>query len=211
MAGCSGRATVVHRLFGGLERGRTLLGIDPERTWTGSLHAFHAGVCAVSLLFHMRCCGCRVHAANPQRFAETQMTPYLACNTAGSFTSNTNWQSYSPEATLSYFSNMVALAVQNWASAAAGIAIALAVMRGFSRTQASGLGNFWVDVVRATLYLLLPIALAGALVCVALGVPQNFSPSTLVTTIEGGTQALRKGRQHHARHRQAIELTPQRP
>lgn len=121
------------------------------------------------------------------------MSPDLAFNTAVSFTTNTNWQSYSPEVTLSYFSNMVALAIHNWASAAVGIGIAIALVRGFARKNANGIGNFWVDVVRATLYVLLPIALVGAVIYLALGVPQNFDPYTVVTTLEGGKQTIALG------------------
>lgn len=85
---------------------------------------------------------------NPQRFCGKEMTPDLSFNTAVSFTTNTNWQNYSPENTVSYFSNMVALAMHNWMSAATGIAVAIAMVRGFARQSAKGLGNFWVDVTR---------------------------------------------------------------
>ncbi len=106
------------------------------------------------------------------------MTADLAFNTAMSFTTNTNWQNYVPEAVVSYFSNMVALASHNWMSAATGIAVAIAVVRGFARHSADGLGNFWVDVTRATLYVLLPISIVLALLLVWQGVPQNFAPYT---------------------------------
>ena len=96
---------------------------------------------------------------NPQHYSGAQMTPDLAFNTAVSFMTNTNWQNYVPETTVSYFSNMAALAVHNWTSSATGIAIAIAITRGFSRHSASGIGNFWVDMTRATLYVLLPICL----------------------------------------------------
>jgi K+-transporting ATPase ATPase A chain len=121
------------------------------------------------------------------------MTPDLAFNTAMSFTTNTNWQSYVPEVTVSYFSNMVALASHNWMSAAAGIAVAIALVRGFARHTAMGIGNFWVDVTRATLYVLLPLCLVGSLVLVWQGVPQNFAPSTVATTLEGATQTIAQG------------------
>src|SRR5579884_2363176 len=94
---------------------------------------------------------------NPQKFDGTQMPPHLAFNTAVSFTTNTNWQSYVPETAVNYWSNMVALAIHNWMSAAVGIAIAIALTRGFARKSAKGIGNFWVDTTRATLYVLLPI------------------------------------------------------
>src|SRR5262249_2729485 len=92
-----------------------------------------------------------------------------------------------------YFSNMVALASHNWMSAAAGIAVAIAVVRGFARQTVNGLGNFWADVVRAHLYVLLPLTLVAALVLCWQGVPQNFSPYTAATTIEGAKQTISQG------------------
>jgi K+-transporting ATPase ATPase A chain len=130
---------------------------------------------------------------NPQRFTGREMTPDLAFNTAVSFATNTNWQSYSPEQTVSYFSNMVSLAIHNWMSAATGIAVAIALTRGFARRSASGIGNFWVDVTRATLYILLPICLAYALVLVWQGVPQNFAAPVQARTIEGAMQTIPQG------------------
>jgi K+-transporting ATPase ATPase A chain len=130
---------------------------------------------------------------NPQNFSGKEMTADLSFNTAISFTTNTNWQNYVPEATISYFSNMVALAVHNWMSAAAGIAVAIALVRGFARHTVNGLGNFWVDITRATLYVLLPICLVGALLLVWQGVPQNFSPYTQAVTLEGAKQILGQG------------------
>jgi K+-transporting ATPase ATPase A chain len=192
----AGERTFLHRWFGGLERGAyRMLGVDPERDmrWTdyaGALLAFSL----VSALFSyavLRLQG--LLPLNPQGFGARQMTPDLAFNTAVSFMTNTNWQSYSPEVTLSYFSNMVGLAIHNWASAAVGIAIAIAVIRGFSRRNAAGIGNFWADVVRCTLYVLLPICFVGALVFIALGVPQNFDPYTVVNTLEGGKQTIALG------------------
>jgi K+-transporting ATPase ATPase A chain len=130
---------------------------------------------------------------NPQHFSGKEMTPDLSFNTAMSFITNTNWQSYTPEASVSYFSNMVALAMHNWMSAATGIAIAIAVIRGFSRHSVQGLGNFWVDMTRATLYVLLPICFVYALFLVWQGVPQNFSAYTQAKTIEGATQTISQG------------------
>jgi K+-transporting ATPase ATPase A chain len=106
---------------------------------------------------------------------------------------NTNWQNYVPEAVVSPLSNMLALASHNWMSAATGIAVAIAIARGFSRQSAHGLGNFWVDVTRATLYVLLPLCIVGALVLVWQGVPQNLAPSTALTTLEGAHQAIAQG------------------
>ena len=130
---------------------------------------------------------------NPQHFTGKEMTADLAFNTAMSFTSNTNWQNYVPEAVVSYFSNMVALASHNWMSAAAGIAVAIALVRGFARRSAQGIGNFWVDVTRGALYILLPICLVYSLFLVQQGVPQNFAPYTQVKTLEGADQVIGQG------------------
>ncbi|HVP37640.1 MAG TPA: potassium-transporting ATPase subunit KdpA [Candidatus Saccharimonadales bacterium] len=130
---------------------------------------------------------------NPAHFGAKQMPADLAFNTAASFTTNTNWQNYVPEAAVSYLSNMLALAAHNWMSAAAGIAVAIALVRGFARRSASGLGSFWVDVTRATLYVLLPLCLVGSLVLVWQGVPQNFAPYTRAATLEGASQTLAQG------------------
>ncbi len=130
---------------------------------------------------------------NPQGFAGSLVTPDLAFNTAVSFVTNTNWQAYSGESTLSYFVQMTALVVQNFASAAVGIAIAIAVVRGFARQQMNSLGNFWVDVTRATLYILLPISIVLALIFCAQGVVQNFHPYTVAKTLEGAKQVIAQG------------------
>src|SRR6267378_2543591 len=111
---------------------------------------------------------------NPQHFGAGQVSPDLAFNTAVSFLTNTNWQAYSGESTLSYFVQMAALTVQNFVSAAAGIAIAIAVVRAFARQQVKTLGNFWVDLTRATVYLLLPLSIVGAMFLCSQGVIQNF-------------------------------------
>jgi K+-transporting ATPase ATPase A chain len=130
---------------------------------------------------------------NPQGYGTKQMPPDLAFNTAASFVTNTNWQSYAPDYTLSYFSNMVALAIHNWMSAAAGMSVAIALVRGIARRNANGIGNFWVDVTRSTLYILAPICLVYATFLVAQGVPQNFNAYTQVTTLEGAKQTLGQG------------------
>jgi potassium-transporting ATPase potassium-binding subunit len=120
---------------------------------------------------------------NPQHFAG--VTPeHLAFNTAASFTTNTNWQAYTGEATMSYFTQMAGLAYHNFASAAVGIALAIAFIRGIARRQMQTIGNFWVDMVRATLWVLLPFAVVGALALVATGVVQNLKPYDTVRIIE---------------------------
>lgn len=121
------------------------------------------------------------------------ISPDLAFNTAISFVTNTNWQAYSGEQAMSYFSQMVGLTVQNFVSAATGMAVAVAIIRGFARRQADTIGNFWVDLVRSTLYILLPLSLILALALVWQGVPQNISPYVTATTIEGAEQTIAQG------------------
>jgi K+-transporting ATPase ATPase A chain len=118
----------------------------------------------------------------------------LALNTAISFTTNTNWQNYGGETTLSYFTQMAGLTVHNFVSAAAGIAMAIALIRGFVRRSAQTVGNFWVDLTRATLYVLLPISIIGGLAYVWMGMPQNFHAYVDATTPEGASRPSRRGR-----------------
>src|SRR6478752_4546579 len=191
-----GQRTFLHRPLGWLERGTyRVLVVDPDRDMKWTTYA--VAVLLFSLVSGLFTYGVlRLQGflpLNPQHFGAQQMTADLAFNTAMSFTTNTNWQSYSPEVTVSYFSNMVGLAIHNWASAAVGIAIAVALIRGFARKSQSGIGNFWADVVRCTLYVLLPLCLLGAVVFIASGVPQNFDPYTAVTTLEGGKQTIAFG------------------
>ncbi len=128
---------------------------------------------------------------NPQHLAG--VSPALAFNTAVSFTTNTNWQSYTPEATMSYFTQMVGLAYHNFLSAAIGIAVAVALVRGIARKQSTTIGNFWVDTTRVILWILLPICLVVAPILIGQGVIQNLKPYTAVTTLQHGTQSLAQG------------------
>jgi K+-transporting ATPase ATPase A chain len=128
---------------------------------------------------------------NPQD--QTAVTPDLAFNTSVSFVTNTNWQSYVPETTFSYLVQMAGLTVHNFVSAATGIALAIALIRGFSRRSANTIGNFWVDMTRCTLYILLPIAIVVGLVFVGLGMPQNLNAYTEATTLEGAKQIIAQG------------------
>ncbi|HVA33921.1 MAG TPA: potassium-transporting ATPase subunit KdpA [Candidatus Baltobacteraceae bacterium] len=128
---------------------------------------------------------------NPQHF--DNLTPDLAFNTAMSFTTNTNWQFYSGESTMSYLSQMAGLAWHNFVSAAVGIAIAVAVVRGLVRTSVKTLGNFWVDLTRCSLYVLLPISIVIGLFLVWQGVPQNFHAYQTVKSLEGFTQSITGG------------------
>jgi K+-transporting ATPase ATPase A chain len=125
---------------------------------------------------------------NPQGFSGT--SPDLAFNTAISFVTNTNWQSYVPETTLSTFSQMAGLTSHNFLSAAAGIAMAAAVARAFALNRGEGLGNFWVDLTRISLYILLPLAVIVALFYVAMGEPQTLAASAIAHTVEGGKQTI---------------------
>ncbi|MBV8245560.1 MAG: potassium-transporting ATPase subunit KdpA [Candidatus Eremiobacteraeota bacterium] len=128
---------------------------------------------------------------NPNHFPN--LAPDLAWNTAVSFMTNTNWQFYSGESTMSFLSQMVGLAWHNFVSAAAGIALAIALIRGIARTSVKTLGSFWVDLTRSCLYILLPISIVGALVLVWQGIPQNFQANVDVKTVEGVTQTITGG------------------
>jgi potassium-transporting ATPase potassium-binding subunit len=129
--------------------------------------------------------------ANPQHLGA--VGPDLAWNTAASFTTNTNWQFYTPESTMSYLTEMAGLATHNFWSAAAGIVVAVALIRGIKRTQSSTIGNFWVDMTRTLLYILAPACIIYALLLVWQGVPQNLHPYTVVHTVEGSTQTIGQG------------------
>jgi K+-transporting ATPase ATPase A chain len=130
---------------------------------------------------------------NPQGYSAGNVSPDLAFNTSASFDTNTNWQSYVPETTLSYFVQMAGLTVHNFLSAAAGLAIAVALVRGFARHSISTIGNFWVDLTRATFYILMPISIIAALVLCSQGVIQNLHSYTVVTTLEGVKQVIAQG------------------
>jgi K+-transporting ATPase ATPase A chain len=128
---------------------------------------------------------------NPQHLAA--VGPNLAWNTAVSFTTNTNWQSYTPESTMSYFTQMAGLASHNFFSAAAGIAVAAALIRGIKRTSSNTIGNFWVDTTRILLYVLSPASLIYALLLVGQGVPQNLRAYVTADTVEHQTQTIAEG------------------
>ncbi len=191
-----GERTFLHPIFRPLERlVYRACGIreDQEQRWTQyalSLLAFSlfAFVFPYAL---MRLQGWL--PLNPQKFGAAQVTPDQAFNTAVSFMTNTNWQGYSGESTMSYLVQMAGLAVQNFASAAAGIAVAIALVRGFARHETDRIGNFWVDLTRTTLYVLIPLSLVAALVLVSQGAIQNFHPYTLAKTLEGATQTIAQG------------------
>jgi K+-transporting ATPase ATPase A chain len=167
-------------------------GIDPEKeqSWMGYTFALLL-FSLVGMLFTYFILRYQDHLPlNPQGFPG--LAPHLAFNTAASFTTNTNWQSYSGESTMSYFSQMVALTIHNFTSAACGIAIAAALVRGIARHTAKTLGNFWVDTVRATYYLLVPICVVFALFLVSQGMIQNFKPYTTAKALEPYTTQVAK-------------------
>ncbi|MBO9712199.1 potassium-transporting ATPase subunit KdpA [Sphingomonas sp.] len=189
-----GRRTPLHRVLGPVERGfYKLAGIDPTAEMGWRRYAVHM------LIFNT------VLALFTYAILRTQLwlplndpgmaniTPDGAFNTAVSFTTNTNWQWYSGEAAMSNLSQMLALTIHNFLSAATGIALAFALFRGFARRQATTLGNFWADCTRVTLYLLLPISIVYALYLIAAGVPQTLTQQVTATTIEGARQVIALG------------------
>jgi K+-transporting ATPase ATPase A chain len=165
--------------------------ISQQQTWAGYLFSvlFFNALGGAFLFLILRNQG--NFPWNPQNFGN--LSPHLAFNVAVSFMTNTNWQSYGGESTLSYFSQMVGLTVQNYLSAATGIAIAFAVVRGFVHKENPTLGNFYADVARVTIYVLLPLALILSLFLVWQGVPQNMGPYVQATTLEGAHQTLAQG------------------
>ncbi len=172
-----------------------LCGINPEeeQKWTGYMISVLIFSVVGMLLLYLIERTQQWHGSffNPQGLPNVE--PQLAFNTAASFTSNTNWQFYTGEQTMSYLTQMAGLAFHQFVSAAAGIVLAVALVRGLARRSAQALGNFWVDLVRCTLYLLLPICIVLALVFVSQGMIQNFNPYTVVHTLNGGTQLIAQG------------------
>lgn len=166
---------------------------DPERgqDWKGYARTvlIFSAVSFVALYAILRTQG--IHPFNPQGMSSG--TWDVSFNTAASFVTNTNWQFYGGETTMTYFSQMAGLAVQNFVSAGVGIAVLIAVIRGFAARSGSSLGNFWVDFTRTLLYVLLPISLVGALFLVSQGVIQNLSAYATFPTIAGGEQTLALG------------------
>ncbi|MEG8019173.1 potassium-transporting ATPase subunit KdpA [Sphingomonas sp. LR55] len=189
-----GRRTPIHAILGPVETGfYKLSGIDPkqEQGWRRyALHmiVFNAVLMALTYAV-LRLQG--VLPGNPQGLAG--LSPHLAFNTAISFTANTNWQSYAGESTMSNFSQMFGLTIHNFLSAATGIALAFALFRGFARRSSATIGNFWADMTRVTLYVLLPICVVVTLFYIASGVPQTLAGTVDITTLEGLKQTLTLG------------------
>ncbi len=168
-------------------------GIDPDmgQTWTVYTLAMIAFSAAGFFLLYALLRVQQLLPLDPQHFAG--MSPHLAFNTVISFVSNTNWQSYAGESTLGHLAQMAGLTVQNFVSAAVGIAVAAALARAFAADRGATLGNFWADLVRITLYVLLPLSLLTALALVALGVPQTLAAHVDAHTLEGARQTLAVG------------------
>jgi K+-transporting ATPase ATPase A chain len=190
----AGERNFLSPVLGPLERGfYRLAGVDPshEQDWFAYTLAMLAFTIAGFLVLYgvQRLQG--VLPFNPRGF--DAVPPDLAFNTAISFITNTNWQSYSGETTMSHLTQMLGLTVHNFASAATGLAMAFAVVRGFTRSSATTLGNFWADMTRCALYILLPLSIVLALVFVALGAPQTLNGAVEATTLEGAKQVISIG------------------
>ena len=189
-----GRRTPLHAVLGPVERGfYRLSGIDPAEEQGWRRYAVHMLLFNIALMLFTYAI-LRLQAVlplNPLHYAGVGADG--AFNTAISFTTNTNWQWYAGESTLSNLSQMLALTIHNFTSAATGIALAFALFRGFARRQASGIGNFWADMTRITLYLLLPACIVYTIFLIASGVPQTLAGSVDVTTLEGLRQTLALG------------------
>ena len=189
-----GEKVILSKILAPCERGiYRLLRIKQEedmgwKKYAGCAVLFSAVCLAVLTVMHMIQ---NILPLNPEGLPGTSW--HLAFNTASSFVTNTNWQAYSGESTLSYFTQMMGLTVQNFVSAAVGIAVLFALIRGLIRVKQKGIGNFWTDVTRVTLYILIPLSIIVSLVIISQGVVQNFKPYETVSlvepiTLEDGTQ-----------------------
>ncbi|MFT8640176.1 potassium-transporting ATPase subunit KdpA [Bifidobacterium sp.] len=169
-----------------------LVGIDPdkEQPWRSYLRGVLAfSLAGLLLLYGMQ----RLQQYLPWSLDMGSVSPFLAFNTATSFVSNTDWQSYSPDVTMGYAVQLAGLCVQNFVSAAVGMVVAIALVRGFAWRKRRAIGNFWVDLTRCLWRILLPISFAGALLLMALGVIQNFNGFVDISTIAGGSQSIPGG------------------
>src|SRR6202047_2625610 len=190
----NGDRTLLSPVLGPIERGLyRVSGVDEtqEQHWVAYAIAMLAfSFAGFVVLYGLQ----RLQAVlpfNPQD--QTAVTPDLAFNTSVSFITNTNWQSYVPETTMSYLVQMAGLTVHNFVSAATGIALAIALVRGFARRSAATIGNFWVDLTRCTLYILLPLSIVVGLFFVWQGMPQNLGAYVDATTLEGAKQTIAQG------------------
>ena len=190
-----GERTFLTPVLGPVERGLyRIAGVDETReqhwiTYTVAMLLFNAA--GFLLRLRAACASRRLLPLNPAGMSA--VAPDLTFNTAVSFATNTNWQNYGGESTLSYLTQMVGLTTQNFVSAATGIALAVALIRAFARASAKTVGNFWVDLTRCTLYVLLPLSIVAALFLVWQGVPQNLGAYVDATTLEGAKQTISQG------------------
>jgi K+-transporting ATPase ATPase A chain len=178
--------TLLHRLFG----------IEPEREMSAAVYIICFvlfTVLGTLLLFAVLLLQAWLPGGPHERFLTTPMTIDLAVNTAVSFATTTTWQAYGGETTLRYLTQLFGLVAQNFLAGAAGLAVGIAFIRGFARERSATIGNFWVDVVRATLWVLLPVALLGSLALIWQGVPLNLAPYTEARTLEGQLQSIAQG------------------
>jgi K+-transporting ATPase ATPase A chain len=190
----NGERTLLSPLFAPVERGLYRLSGTSEKEeqhWTSYVFAMLLfNLAGFAILYALQ----RFQGFLPFNPAGmTAVGPELSFNTATSFVSNTNWQNYGGESTMSYLVQMAGLTVQNFASAATGMAIAVALIRGFARASGKSIGNFWVDMTRATLYILLPLCIVLTIAYVYLGVPQTLGAYVTATTIEGAQQTIALG------------------
>src|SRR5215470_4802982 len=190
----AGERTLLSPVLGPVERGiYWISGVDEKKEQHWLTYA------VAMLLFHLFCFASLYAILRLQYFLPfnpqgmTGMREDLALNTAVSFTTNTNWQNYGGETTLGYFAQMAGLTVHNFVSAAAGIVVVIALIRGFIRRSARTIGNFWVDMTRCCLYILLPFSIVIALVLVWQGMPQNLGGYVDATTLEGAKQTIAQG------------------
>ncbi|MFZ1682517.1 MAG: potassium-transporting ATPase subunit KdpA [Candidatus Zixiibacteriota bacterium] len=189
-----GKRTFMSPVFGWMERLiYRVCGVDPaqEMKWT----QYAIGLLAFNFFSFLIVFVLQLVQTwlpmNPQHLANTSW--HLAFNTAVSFMTNTNWQAYAGETTMSYFTQMVGLAVQNFVSAATAVAVLVALIRGFRRKSSATIGNFWADLTRSTIYIFLPLSIVFAIFLVSQGVVQSNAPSAEITTIEGATQTIPLG------------------
>jgi len=188
----------LHRFLAPVERILLrLMGVRPEEEMTWSHYAscfVVVGVVGTLLLYLLLRLQQHLVPGGPDaRYLTTAMTPGLAMNTAVSFSTTTTWQAYAGETTLRYWTQLVGLVGQNFLGGACGLAVGLAFIRGFARARTSGVGNFWVDVTRALLWVFLPLSIVGSLLLVWQGVPMSFAPYAVITTLEGGRQVIPRG------------------
>jgi K+-transporting ATPase ATPase A chain len=192
----TGQRTLLDRLFRPIERGiYAVSGVRADHGMTATEYALAFvlfGLVNTLLLYGIL----RLQWALPNANAaalSTPLTPDLSFNTALSFSTTTTWQAYAGETTMGYWTQLLGLAAQNFIAGAAGLAVGVAVIRGFARASTENLGNFWVDVTRGMLWVLLPLSLVGGLALVWQGVPMNFHPYVEVTTLDGGRQVIAQG------------------